>query len=319
MAEFAERVLVIVEGQQWLDKPSHKLEHGLALVLNLLGDAVQPVRNALHGTWLRQPVHPVLNDLPMGAWTLALLFDGADALAPGRAGAGAAAQVSVAVGLVGGAGAAATGLSDWQYTQGDARRLGLTHGLLNSVVLGLYAASWLDRRRGRSRRARVLSGVGYGLLQASGHAGGRLVFRHGIGVDHANRQLAPREFVAVLTESELNKLEEGQPRGVDADGTAVVLVRCGDTVHALGARCAHLGGPLTEGVVHRGGIACPWHGSRYELASGRVLDGPATAPLPCFQTRLRNGQFEVRRRPPVPTATPGVVVAGEQGAPDARD
>ena len=59
--------------------------------------------------------------------------------------------------------------------------------------------------------------------------------------------------------------------------------------------CAHLGGPLAEGTVRDDSLECPWHGSRFALEDGRVLDGPATQPQPCFETRVRDGYVEVRR------------------------
>lgn len=313
-AETAERALTTIEGQEWLDTPSYKLEHGFALVLNMLGDATEPVRNALHGTWLGHPLHPVLTDVPIGAWTTALVLDGIDTLVPRPAGFRAAAQSSVGVGLVGAVGAAVTGLADWQYVHDNGRRTGLVHGLLNTVALGLYGVSWRDRRRGRQGRARLTGVLGYGAVLVSSYIGGSLVFRHRIGVDHADVRLEPRGFVAVLPDGEL---VEGQPRAVQADGVAVVLVRSNGVVHALGEQCAHLGAPMAEGWVYRDSLVCPWHGSRYDLATGRPVSGPATAPLPCFQTRLRDGQIEVRRRVVVPTATPGSVVAREQGDADA--
>ena len=83
----------------------------------------------------------------------------------------------------------------------------------------------------------------------------------------------------------------------EVNGLRVVLVRRAARVYALGERCSHLGGPLAEGEVRDEAIVCPWHGSRFALEDGRVLDGPATMPQPCFETRVRDGFVEVRRRP----------------------
>src|SRR6185312_13549653 len=35
----------------------------------------QKLRNFLNGTWLGEPLHVVLTDLPVGAWTVAMVFD----------------------------------------------------------------------------------------------------------------------------------------------------------------------------------------------------------------------------------------------------
>lgn len=308
-AELGEWVVRLLEGQQWVDTPSYKVEHVIGLAFNLLGDEGARVRNFLHGTWLGHPLHEVLTDFPVGAWTSALVMDAADTVAPGRAGLVDGARASIGFGVVAAAGAAVTGLTDWQYTQDNARRVGAAHGLLNSLVLGVYAASWLERRRGQQARGRALAAGGYAALLTSAYLGGALVSRHRVGVDHADRRLLPREFTTVLADADL---AEGAPRAVQVEGVRVLLARIDGRVHAVGERCAHQGGPLAEGWLYRDSIVCPWHGSRYDLATGRVLRGPATAPLPCFDTRVVGGQLQVRCRPPAPTATPGSVVASEQ-------
>ena len=37
--------------------------------------SAQKVKNFLNGTWLGHPLHVILTDVPIGAWTTALVFD----------------------------------------------------------------------------------------------------------------------------------------------------------------------------------------------------------------------------------------------------
>ncbi len=84
--------------------------------------------------------------------------------------------------------------------------------------------------------------------------------------------------------------------GVDVEGVPVVLVAADGDVRAVGGRCPHEGGPLGEGWLYRSQLVCPWHGPRFHLDSGEPAQGPSTAPLPCYETRVRDGRVEVRRR-----------------------
>jgi nitrite reductase/ring-hydroxylating ferredoxin subunit/uncharacterized membrane protein len=304
----------VVQKQAWLDGPSYKVEHAVALVLNLLGNASRPVRDALHGTWLGHPVHPILTDLPVGAWTATVVLD-----ATGRrraAGYRDAATTTLAVGIAGAAAAAATGLADWQHTQDNARRVGLAHGTGNAAVLGLQLASWSARRRGAHRRGRLLSIGAYAGLLATAYLGGTLVFRERIGTTHAPDELEPRTFTRAVR---FDSLAVGDPREVDVAGIPIVLVRESiDRVVALGGRCAHQGAPLGEGWIRRGALVCPWHGSAYELDTGAVRHGPATAPLPCYEVRRVDGWVEVRRRPFQVAASPGRSIVWQQRRVDGR-
>lgn len=309
-AVIGERLLDQLENQHWLDKPGFKLEHAVALVTNLLGDAARPVTNMLHGTWLGHPLHALMTDVPVGAWTTALVLDAVEIVGPApQPGYEKAARRSVGVGLVGAGIAALAGLADWQYTQDNARRTGVAHATLNVAAVGCYTGSWFSRGRGRYRQGRLAGVAGYALVMASGYLGGSLVSRHRVGVDHADRRLLPRQFADALPESQLH---ERQPVKVTVEGMSVLLVRSAGRIYALGQECSHLGGPLDRGWLLGDTVVCPWHGSAFELATGRVWRGPATCQQPTFETRVRDGQIQVRCQPSSPEAPPGSVVAGEQ-------
>jgi nitrite reductase/ring-hydroxylating ferredoxin subunit/uncharacterized membrane protein len=201
-----------------------------------------------------------------------------------------ASRLALGVGIIGSLGAAATGATDWQHTHGEDRRIGIVHGLLNTVATGLYAVSWWDRRRGRHFRGMAGSALGYGLTMASGYLGASLVYGSGVGVDRSGPRLEVEDWTPVLAVRALN----GRPQRVEIDGVGVVLHRDGETVLAVGEYCPHLGAPMSDGWVDRGRVVCPWHGSRFECQSGEVLKGPATASLPSYPTRIRDGIVEVR-------------------------
>jgi nitrite reductase/ring-hydroxylating ferredoxin subunit len=250
----------------------------------------RPAANALHGTWLGHPLHPALTDVPLGAWTVTFVADLLEAAGwkPARN----VGDTSVAVGLAGAAAAAATGWNDWQHTSGRSRRIGLVHAALNGAVVLTYAASMAARKSSNRGRGIVLSMSGFAISGLSAYLGGVLVYSEGIGVDHARGVTAPPDFKRVML---LTDLPNGQPRRVEIDGARILLMRRGDRVSAIAESCAHLGGPLSEGELDGDVITCPWHGSRFDVQTGELIDGPSVYPQPRFNTRVRDGWIEVKQ------------------------
>jgi len=286
-----ERCLAGLADQAWLDRPGYRLEHTLGLALATCGGAGERISNLLHGTWLGHPLHPLLTSLPTGAVATTLALDLAAAIPKHKPGLRAASRFSLGVGVVGSVAAAVTGLHDWQHTQEQSRRIGLVHGALNTAGTGLYVLSLLDRRRGRLVRGVGASTLGYGLTLASGYLGASLVYRLGVGVDRSGARMRTRGWTPLLAAA---ALEAGAPQRVEVAGVGLVLFRDGNSVLAVGEWCPHLAAPMSDGRIDRGRIVCPWHGSRFEPATGQVVRGPATAPLPCYPTRVRDGMIEVR-------------------------
>jgi len=200
------------------------------------------------------------------------------------------ADMAVGIGLIGAAGAAIAGLNDWQFTNDKPKRVGAMHALFNLSATAFYLVSWVERRRG-NRSSGIANGLtGFALSLAGAWLGGNLVYQEKIGVNHAPQQL-PEKFVAIMPLEELAQGKLCRARAGDVD---LVLLRRGERIYALAEKCAHLGGPLAEGEVKGLSVRCPWHGSRFSLENGRVLDGPASYDQPCLAVRVRNGMIEVR-------------------------
>lgn len=275
--------------QPWLDTVAKPLSVAVRSFFSSSGAAGQSAKNALHGVWLGHPLHPVLTDVPIGAWTTALALDAREA-ATGDAAYGRAADFAVSVGLVAAVGAAITGLNDWSETDGRAQRVGLLHGLLNVTATTLVATSYALRRRGSRPAGRASAVAGYGIAIAAAYLGGSLVYRERIGVTHA-AVAEPEEFTPVLDSADL---PENTMRKATIEDGSYVVVRQQHRTCALAHSCSHLGGPLSEGTLKSGSVVCPWHGSEFSVDDGHVINGPATAPQPCFATREREGRIELR-------------------------
>jgi Rieske Fe-S protein len=78
------------------------------------------------------------------------------------------------------------------------------------------------------------------------------------------------------------------PDGGGLITSGVVLTRSGDAVQAFSSKCTHLG--CTVNKVSDGKIFCPCHGSVFNAATGAVIQGPASSPLPSVPVTVRGGE-----------------------------
>lgn len=274
-------MITALEKTETLDRAAGLLRSGAhALPLGNL-------REWLRGRWMGHPLHPLLVQLPIGAWTSAALLDL-------RGGQERAARTLVATGLVAAVPAALAGTVDFADQRPEQERVGVVHASSNTVALTLYGASLAVRSRGGS--GRLLGFAGLAAVAVGGLLGGHLAYRQGGGVNHGGD-------VPYLVEAGWHpvggpgEFPPGEVVRRTVGEVPVLLVRDADgagEVHALADRCCHQAGPLSDGEVVDGCVVCPWHGSTFRLADGTCVAGPATADQPAFDVRLNDGLVEVR-------------------------
>jgi NADPH-dependent 2,4-dienoyl-CoA reductase/sulfur reductase-like enzyme/nitrite reductase/ring-hydroxylating ferredoxin subunit len=105
------------------------------------------------------------------------------------------------------------------------------------------------------------------------------------------------------------ELADGEMVLGHAQGEAVLLVRRGGEVFAIGATCTHYGGPLAEGLLVGETVRCPWHHACFSLRTGEALRAPALNPVPRWEVEERGGRIfvtrKVEREPLAPVAKAG--------------
>jgi nitrite reductase/ring-hydroxylating ferredoxin subunit/uncharacterized membrane protein len=270
-----QRLATFLEKQEALDRIGRKINEKVNSVLEGTGRKEQ-LTSFLNGAWLGHPLHPALVTIPAGAFAIAALLD---VLSLPRGRASGAATPAIAVGVLGGLAAAPAGLADWKDLTDQQRRVGLGHAALNAGAIGFYLWSLLFRLLGGGP-ARLTGFLGFSLVSLSAYLGGHIVFRLQGGVAHLAHVEPPDEARFSL---DAVHLEPGKPKRLEANGYPIVLSEVDGRIYALADVCTHLGCSLADGSIELDRIVCSCHGSAFALANGRVLRGPATAPVLSFE------------------------------------
>lgn len=288
LTKYAERILNAIPG---LQERGHELSKNLHDVILNGGTPLRTLADGLHGTWLGHPLHVVLTDIVIGAWGAGAVFDVA-ALSGGNRHARWAGDALAGLGTAAAVPTALAGLADYSAIPKPAAGAATLHAALNDLNITLYMLSLRERRHGRHGRGVAISLGALALTGVAAWLGGHLVYSHKVGADHSP-DLDDAGWQPVLAERDL---AERSPTRVTYADEPALLYREGDDLYALAAVCAHAGGPLDEGAIEDCTVRCPWHDSVFDLRDGAIVHGPSVHRQPSFETRVQDGQIELRPR-----------------------
>ena len=266
----------------------------------------------LQGRPLKHPLHPMLVHLPIGLWLLGGVFDVASWVADEQPWLVRGAFYTTLVGVIGAALAAVPGFVDYGDIRADhsAKRIATWHMRLNLVAVALYALSlvlrYADLDAPRTPvAAGALSLMALAMVMFSGYLGGVMVYDDGIGVGRHRRDTdTPRETVKVesrpptddfIDVAAADDCPDRHTLRADVNGHVITIANVGGTLYAVQEFCTHRYGPLSEGAFCGGAtIECPWHRSKFDIATGKVTEGPAKVDLRTYEVSVEGGRIRVR-------------------------
>src|SRR5579863_4816199 len=100
------------------------------------------------------------------------------------------------------------------------------------------------------------------------------------------------EFEKVADASEI---PAGATKIVKVGGVDVMVANIDGKLYAIANKCTHVGGPLGKGKLTGSVIECPWHGSKFDVKTGAVVQGPAQKPEPTFQVKVQNSAVWIKK------------------------
>jgi nitrite reductase/ring-hydroxylating ferredoxin subunit/uncharacterized membrane protein len=253
---------------------------------------IHPIRDLLNGRWLGHPLHSAATDVPIGMLLGVVVLD--------LIGQPTAADVLLLGTIVFMLAAAVTGLADYSETTGTALTRATLHATLMVIALVLLIVSAVLRWGTPDDRTVpiALSIIGFLIVTASAYVGGDVAYVFGNMVSRHAFRGAGTKWIRLDTGdvADLAQLPEATPTKMRAGINDLVVIRLGESLHAMHAVCAHAGGPLAEGRLVDGCIECPWHYSRFRLSDGVARRGPTVYDQPSYEVRAaEGGGYEVRR------------------------
>jgi uncharacterized membrane protein/nitrite reductase/ring-hydroxylating ferredoxin subunit len=246
-------------------------------------------------TLLGHPLHPMLVPFPFAFLTGAVAFDIAGRLADWPSWwttGGYLAIAGIAAALL----AAVPGVVDYLYTvppRSSGKTRATRHMSANLSAVVLFAVACWIRGAPDARPEPLVLGVeivGVMLLGLGAYMGGTLVTRNLIGVDHRYADAGKwREETIGSGESRTaivattDELKVDQMKLLHIGGKRIVLARTENGYVAFDDRCTHRGGSLAGGVMVCGTVQCLWHGSQFDVSTGKPKSGPAKDPIHVYR------------------------------------
>lgn len=248
------------------------------------------------------PFHPMLIAFPIAFLTGTLLFDLLCFLDENSNFYQTARYLNVA-GIIAGLVAAVPGFIDYMYTippESSAKKRGTKHALVNVSAITLFTVALLLRKAdaltpGLEVLLPEIGGMVF--LAFGGYMGGTLVYRNQIGVDprYAEAGKWKEEYLEPGKDQYdlglAGSLKTDQMMLLHMDGKRVVLAKTEKGFVAFDDHCTHKGGSLAGGTLVCGTVQCPWHGSQFDVFTGKVKAGPAREDINTYKVEVKEGRI----------------------------
>jgi nitrite reductase/ring-hydroxylating ferredoxin subunit len=93
--------------------------------------------------------------------------------------------------------------------------------------------------------------------------------------------------------STVQEIPAGKGKQVTVAGKKIGVFNIDGTFYAIDDTCTHRGGPLSEGDCEGKEVVCPWHGARFDLASGAHLSPPAPRDVASYKVQVVGDEVQV--------------------------
>jgi nitrite reductase/ring-hydroxylating ferredoxin subunit len=106
------------------------------------------------------------------------------------------------------------------------------------------------------------------------------------------------DYVRVAGKTEV---PAGKMKAIKLEGKEILIANVNDNYYAIGNRCTHAGGDLSQGVLEGNVVTCPKHHAKFDVTTGKVVSHPKIGFLhpkakdePAYQVKVENENIMVK-------------------------
>lgn len=248
------------------------------------------------------PIHMMLMHFPIGFFSGTLLLDIISIILHNSSVWNVSGYLLVA-GVIMALATAIPGAIDFFYTvppASSAKKRAIMHAVLNLITVGIFACSFFIRQRTAQITIVGLELAGMALMAIAGYLGGTLVVRNQIGIynRYADKGKWKEEYIkdAALNQpvGNVDELKPGQLKLLHINNKRIIIANTGNGFVAFDDRCPHKGGSLAGGMLICDTIQCPWHGSQFDVRTGKVKAGPAEEQIATYPLTIENNKIFIQ-------------------------
>jgi 3-phenylpropionate/trans-cinnamate dioxygenase ferredoxin subunit len=92
------------------------------------------------------------------------------------------------------------------------------------------------------------------------------------------------DFVSV---GRVDEFPQGHVRGFKIEGEFVAVVRVDESFYAFENRCTHMDVDIADADLEGMNLTCWFHGSVFDVETGKAVVGPAYRPLERYSVRVQ--------------------------------
>jgi glycine betaine catabolism B len=96
--------------------------------------------------------------------------------------------------------------------------------------------------------------------------------------------------------AETKDIQTSQMKAVEVNGERVCVANVEGRFYAIGNVCTHVGGPLAEGELEGYEVQCPWHGSKFDIRTGKVVRPPAMRAEPTYEVNVEDNNILIKNK-----------------------
>jgi len=101
------------------------------------------------------------------------------------------------------------------------------------------------------------------------------------------------DFVKV---GQTNDFPSGSMKKVNVEGVDVLVANVSGQIYAIANTCTHHGGPLDEGELEGTTVICPWHGGKFDVTTGKVVEPPPRTNEPSYEVQIQGTDVLLKKK-----------------------